>query len=376
MIAFFIIGIENQPKDLAAAESVIKKINSTTTIDKNIISYSHKKAFIPAKIKILNELADNKRYKESFYNFQIVETTLKNDSIKIQDEHNQIEMTTNTVINEVHTTIKQDSLFTKSLFIQNDISKTELKNDDLKETSLFSYRIYATPSFGLNSFNINNNTPNESLLNKNSSLNNQSTQSNVISSWNFEAGGSVIMNVTKSLRFKAGMQLNYSRYQYQNNNATDNFTMNTGSKNELPSSIHLTMEDPLLQMKSEQQMKMDLLNKYSYQFSIPFGTEFEITGNKKIQWFAGATIQPGLFISEQQSNFEETSNLNKPDNIFRKWNCNTSIETFLSYKLKNGMNINLGPQFRYQLFSAFYDHYLYNDRLYNIGLKLGITNSF
>jgi hypothetical protein len=95
-----------------------------------------------------------------------------------------------------------------------------------------------------------------------------------------------------------------------------------------------------------------------------------------LKWFAGATIQPSYLLggypgqttNEMKSYFQDGYG-------FRKWNVNTSFETFLSYKLRNGSRINAGPQFRYQLFSSFDNNYLYNDKQYNIGLKLGISRN-
>ena len=67
--------------------------------------------------------------------------------------------------------------------------------------------------------------------------------------------------------------------------------------------------------------------------------------------------------------------INDPS-FYRRWNLNSSIETFLSYKLNNGAILNAGPQFRYQLLSTYDSRYIYNEKLYNIGIKLGISRNF
>jgi hypothetical protein len=104
----------------------------------------------------------------------------------------------------------------------------------------------------------------------------------------------------------------------------------------------------------------------------------ELIGNHQLKWFAGATIQPSYIVGGYpgQNTNEMKSYLTEYSSGFRKWNVNTSFETFLSYKLPNGSRINAGPQFRYQLFSSYESKYLYNDKQYNIGLKLGISRNF
>ena len=59
--------------------------------------------------------------------------------------------------------------------------------------------------------------------------------------------------------------------------------------------------------------------------------------------------------------------------MLRKWNVNAGVESFISFKTKSGADINLGPQFRYQLLSTYSKQYTYTEKLYNIGFKLGIT---
>jgi hypothetical protein len=62
--------------------------------------------------------------------------------------------------------------------------------------------------------------------------------------------------------------------------------------------------------------------------------------------------------------------------MMRRFNLNTSIETFISLTLKNGAVLNAGPQLRYQLLSTYDKRYSYDEKLYNLGIKLGITRNF
>jgi hypothetical protein len=66
--------------------------------------------------------------------------------------------------------------------------------------------------------------------------------------------------------------------------------------------------------------------------------------------------------------------INDPS-MLRRLNINSSIETFLSYRMKNGATLNAGPQFRYQLLSTYNKRYVYDEKLYNIGFKIGISKN-
>jgi hypothetical protein len=122
---------------------------------------------------------------------------------------------------------------------------------------------------------------------------------------------------------------------------------------------------------------MSDINNRSYQISLPIGTEFELTGNEDFQWFAGATIQPSYLFGGNKIMFNnDMNNIAEDPSMVRKWNINTSIETYLSYKLKNGAVINAGPQLRYQLLSTYDKSYIYSEKLYNFGIKLGVTKNF
>ncbi len=47
-------------------------------------------------------------------------------------------------------------------------------------------------------------------------------------------------------------------------------------------------------------------------------------------------------------------------------------ETFVSFKTPSGVDITVGPQVRYQLLSTYNKEYTYTEKLYNLGLKIGV----
>jgi hypothetical protein len=49
------------------------------------------------------------------------------------------------------------------------------------------------------------------------------------------------------------------------------------------------------------------------------------------------------------------------------------VETFLSYKMRNGARWQIGPEFRYQLLSTYSSQYGINENLKGYGLKIGLV---
>ena len=55
---------------------------------------------------------------------------------------------------------------------------------------------------------------------------------------------------------------------------------------------------------------------------------------------------------------------------------NAAVETFVSFRSASGVTLSLGPQFRYQLLSTYKKEYNYTEKLYNVGVKIGIATDF
>ena len=68
------------------------------------------------------------------------------------------------------------------------------------------------------------------------------------------------------------------------------------------------------------------------------------------------------------------TNYTKEPSLFRKWNANSAVEAFISYQLGK-FRWQIGPQFRYQLFSTYTDKYPLKENLTEYGIKVGITKT-
>ncbi len=244
-----------------------------------------------------------------------------------------------------------------------------------KSKDRFSYQIYATPSVGYRTLNNNANF----VVNSRDALIAEPDQNdyfiNHTNSFNLEFGGNVLYNINEKLRVKAGVQLNVTSYLINafvlSHPVTTNLLLedqNTGL---------LFVEPRSTMISNSQALANTYLNNSTFQFSLPLGADVQIARYKKLKLVAGATIQPtyvsggnAYLLSTDMKNY-----INDPS-MLRKFNLNGGVETFVSYQLKNGVSLNAGPQMRYQFLSTYNDQYSYTEKLYNFGVKFGITSKF
>ncbi len=203
-------------------------------------------------------------------------------------------------------------------------------------------------------------------------INDEVTQKSAI---NLEAGFSWLYNASKKIRLKAGLQLNYTSYisfadalkhpsqTYLLLNTTNGgYTMQPRTSN-FANSINGE--------------KSARLNNKTVQLSLPIGADVKLAGRQNLKWYAGATIQPSIVTGGKvYAVSADTKNYVEDNSLLRKWNMSAGVETFISYKTPSGITINAGPQVRYQFKSTYTNQYSYSEKLYNIGVKLGITKSF
>ena len=110
---------------------------------------------------------------------------------------------------------------------------------------------------------------------------------------------------------------------------------------------------------------------------MPLGVEVKLAEFKRISWYASTTVQPTKILGANNYMLSyDTKHYIEDDSYLRSWNLNVGAETYLGYRLNNGLQLNLGPQYRQKLFSTHNDNYRIHEKLYNIGIKLGMTKKF
>jgi hypothetical protein len=187
----------------------------------------------------------------------------------------------------------------------------------------------------------------------------------------FEVGTAMFYPLTKRLTFKAGLQANYNHYQinaYESVPEIANYGINNLSYGGIPISAVSTYTS------TDGYSKATLRNEH-YMISIPFGLDYRVAGNEKLNFSVASTLQPtyvftnySYLISTNLRNYAKEPSLNK------NWNINSAFEANLNFE-KGDFKWSVGPQFRYQLFSSFKDKYPISENLMDFGVKVGVIKT-
>lgn len=234
-----------------------------------------------------------------------------------------------------------------------------------------SWTAYITPSVVYR--NLRNNSP-DKLVETNPDYNNADIDRVVKHKPSFgaETGIGLLYDVRKKIRLKAGIQLNYTRYNamaYENHHPiASSILLNNINGDGVYESFQ---SSPYSNAGGLTPVK---LHNQTYQVSIPFGLDVKLASlNENISWYAGAALQPTfimfansyLISSDRRSYVTDRSLLNR-------FNVNAGFETYLSIKTEN-YTWQVGPQFRSQIFTTNSKVYTVEERLMNFGFKVGIS---
>lgn len=221
------------------------------------------------------------------------------------------------------------------------------------------WQLYITPSVVYRT--LKNNLPNEQDINK---------QVVEHPSMGLEIGTALIYPIFKGVKFKTGLQLNFTRYNTE------------GYENSHPVSTSIILNDAPGQYYESSRttpysnyggISPTNLHNDTYQISIPIGLEFKLAGNDNLQWNIAASIQPSyVFGGQSYLISSDKRNFIKEKSFLNRWNLNAGFETFLSYKV-NGFTLQFGPQLRQQIFTTNSKVYTIQEKLTNYGFRFGIT---
>lgn len=115
------------------------------------------------------------------------------------------------------------------------------------------------------------------------------------------------------------------------------------------------------------------LQNFYFQASMPIGLEVKIAGNSRTYWGVASSVQPTYLIGNRSYMITaDYKNYARVPWLSRRWNMNTSFETFVSVN-SGKTQWQVGPQVRYQLLSSFIRQYPVKENLFDFGLKVGVT---
>ncbi len=174
--------------------------------------------------------------------------------------------------------------------------------------------------------------------------------------------------ISKNVKVRAGFQFNMSRYDIRAfNNPVEVATIAFTSDN-LPDSFNTASSYRNLSGKNP-----SWLENFYFQVSAPVGLELKVAGDENVQFGIAGTIQPTYMLGDRAYMLStDYKNYAEVPWLVRRWNVNTSLETFVAYSTGK-IKWQVGPQVRYQLHSTFVEKYPVKENLFDFGLKVGVS---
>lgn len=171
--------------------------------------------------------------------------------------------------------------------------------------------------------------------------------------------------------FLTGVQFNYSRYDIKAFSAPSNEKA-TISLSRYSGVQELTSYTILRNFGGTAEKTLE--NEY-YQVSLPVGMQYTLAEAGRWHLGLSGSVQPTYLLNKNNYLIStDYKNYTKEPTLVNPWNINTSAEAFIAYKYGN-TRIQVGPQFRYQLFSSFAKEYPVKEYLMQYGFKVGISRT-
>ncbi|HMK03035.1 MAG TPA: outer membrane beta-barrel protein [Ferruginibacter sp.] len=192
-----------------------------------------------------------------------------------------------------------------------------------------------------------------------------------------EGGIGLSYSYAKNLRLKAGIQYNSTSYGIEADKTSHpiltSVLLNDASTGY---SYYHTRTTILANPYNTTALQPVTLHNTTHQVSVPIGIAYKLASVNKLEWFAGASIQPTyVFGGNAYLVSADMKNYVSEPSIMRSWNLNTGFETYINYKLA-GFTLQVGPQARYQLLSTYKKRYTLVEKPYAVGVKIGIVKVF
>jgi hypothetical protein len=184
----------------------------------------------------------------------------------------------------------------------------------------------------------------------------------------FEAGFAILYNMSGSLKFKTGIQLNVRQYYIETFQSTNDLSslslINTRGVETI------SFYSPYNNNAGFSKTQLD--NKI-YQISVPLGIQWDVIQGRHFGISTEASVQPTLTLNKNtyllSTDYKHYTGGNE---FIRKWNINTSVGINLTYQ-SGRASWQVGPQVRYQHLPTFSNLYPIKEYLMDYGIRIGYT---
>jgi hypothetical protein len=194
----------------------------------------------------------------------------------------------------------------------------------------------------------------------------------------FEVGTDFLYSLTSRLSLKAGLQFNYSRYTAEAYSAAAPQPVTIALGGPGTGGIPATTVESSAQYINAPSLHTNnatWIPDQRAEISLPVGAEFRVLHNQTVSWNVAGSFQPSYILNAKafllSQNYKDYV---QDPNLLRRWNMNVAAETFLRIN-KGKVQLQIGPQIRYQLQPSFINSYPIKEHVYDIGFKIGITQN-
>ena len=238
-------------------------------------------------------------------------------------------------------------------FIASDpLSIESVLNSYKSRTKKLGWQFYFTPTLSYRS--LNDNKINDIVPHK--------------PAFGFEVGVAAKYPISKNTKLRAGLQFNVNRYEIKTWDSYAQFaTIRLVDGNKVGYVTKITNYNNLSGYQT------NWLQNFFLQVSTPIGVEVKLSGDEKVQFGMASTVQPTYLLGDKAYLISaDYRNYIEEPNLVRRWNVNTSLETFVAYSTGH-LNWQVGPQVRYQVLSSYLKKYPVKEHLFDFGFKIGIS---
>jgi hypothetical protein len=186
----------------------------------------------------------------------------------------------------------------------------------------------------------------------------------------FELGTAMIYPLSKRLSVRTGIQANYNQYQIKAFSSIPEiatYSVNNSSSGTPLSAVSM--------YRNNEGLSPATIQNEHYMLSIPMGFDYRVSGDEKLNFSVGSSIQPTyVFANYSYLLSSNLQNYAKEPSLNRNWNINGAVEASVNFENK-GYRWSIAPQFRYQILSSFKDKYPVKENLMDMGIKVGIIKT-
>lgn len=186
-----------------------------------------------------------------------------------------------------------------------------------------------------------------------------------------ELGFALSYQLSNTLQFKTGLQLNIRQYQIDTYESAANaatLSLLNGSRVQTVSVMS--------SYSNNTGFRTAQLDNKVYQIALPIGLDYQLLKFKKFGIHTHASIQPTYNINKNVYLLStDYANYAAGNDYVRKWNINTSVGLQFSYQKGNTI-WQLGPQIRYQSLPTYTNPYPIKENLIDYGFRIGWSKQF